>query len=86
MLARATVAQKRLTWLKFRSTEGYKIKCGQAEMQLLSAQPEASVVGATASLLLEVNEAQDIDIPKFDKDFRPRSQTPKSRFALLAPL
>lgn len=71
LMARAAMVQQRLRWLKFRSTEGYKIKCGRAELQLLSAQPEASVVGATANLLMEVDEAQDIDIAKFDKDFRP---------------
>lgn len=40
-----------------------------------SASPEASIVGATASLLLEVDEAQDVSIEKFDRDLRPMAST-----------
>jgi hypothetical protein len=68
---RATAAMQSHPWLKFRSSEGYKMRCGKAVLQLLSGQPEASVVGATASLLMEVDEAQDIIVEKFNKDFRP---------------
>ena len=41
----------------------------------LSAEPEANIVGATASILLEVDEAQDIDPDKFDRDLRPMAST-----------
>jgi hypothetical protein len=41
----------------------------------LSAQPGSSVVGATASLLLEIDEAQDVSEEKFAKDFRPMAST-----------
>jgi hypothetical protein len=36
-----------------------------------SGEPEANVVGATASLLLEFDEAQDFAIDKHDRDYRP---------------
>lgn len=40
-----------------------------------SASPESSVVGATADLLLEIDEAQDVSPEKFDRDFRPMAST-----------
>jgi hypothetical protein len=40
-------------------------------MVFLSAAPDANVVGHTAGLLLEVDEAQDVNEDKFDRDFRP---------------
>lgn len=36
-----------------------------------SAAPNSNVVGATADLLLEIDEAQDVSIARFDRDFRP---------------
>lgn len=36
-----------------------------------SASPESNVVGATAELLLEIDEAQDVEFDKFNRDFRP---------------
>jgi hypothetical protein len=36
-----------------------------------SASLESNVVGATADLLLEIDEAQDVSPEKFDRDFRP---------------
>lgn len=47
----------------------YRVK--QARIQFLSGAPESSIVGATASLLLEVDEAQDVLPAKFDKDIAP---------------
>jgi hypothetical protein len=44
-------------------------------VQFYSANPDASIVGATASLLLEVDEAQDVLHEKFDKDLRPMCST-----------
>lgn len=44
---------------------------GRARLLFLSAEAGASVVGHTAGLMLEVDEAQDIDIEKFDREFRP---------------
>ena len=46
-------------------------RCGRARARVLSAEPAANVVGHTADLMLEVDEAQDVDVEKFDRDFRP---------------
>ena len=45
--------------------------CGRAQARFLSAGPGANVIGHTADLLLEVDEAQDVEPEKFDRDFRP---------------
>jgi hypothetical protein len=50
---------------------GHIVRVGRARMVFLSAEPEANVVGHTAGLLLEVDEAQDVDEEKFDREFRP---------------
>ncbi len=68
---RATAVSRRMPFLAYKPAEGYKFKCGLAGISFLSADPNASVVGDTASLLLEVDEAQDIDQAKFNKDFSP---------------
>ena len=51
--------------------DGHLLSLGGAAWNFLSASPGASVLGATASLLLEADEAQDIDPDRFTKDFRP---------------
>lgn len=53
------------------SEQGYIVRLDRAEVHFFSAEPTAHVVGATASLLLEGDEAQDILGEKWDKDFRP---------------
>lgn len=50
---------------------GRAVRLGRARIVFLSAEPGANVVGHTAGLMLEVDEAQDIDADKFDRDFRP---------------
>lgn len=55
------------------SEMGYILRCGQARAVFLSANTSSSVVGNTAHLLLEVDESQDIDSDKFNKDFKPMS-------------
>lgn len=50
---------------------GYIYRVGQARIYFLSAYREANVVGATASTLLECDEAQDVSPAKWDKDFAP---------------
>jgi len=45
--------------------------CGRARAQFRSASPRANVVGATADILLEADEAQDIDEAHWNKAFRP---------------
>ena len=47
------------------------VRCGRAAARFLSAGPGASVLGHTADLLLEVDEAQEVPADKFDRDFRP---------------
>jgi hypothetical protein len=44
-------------------------------IMFFSAAEDANVVGGTASLLLEVDEAQDVSAQKFDRDFRPMAST-----------
>ena len=68
---RAAMARERLPFLQYRPRVGYMMECGRASLAFLSADPHASVVGATASTLMEVDEAQDVDKAKFDKDFSP---------------
>lgn len=68
---RSKQVQSRLHWLRFKSSMGYMYRLGRAGISFFSAEPNASVVGATASLLLEVDEAQDVSPAKFDKDFSP---------------
>jgi hypothetical protein len=45
------------------------------KIMFFSASEDANVVGATASLLLEVDEAQDVSSEKFNRDFRPMAST-----------
>jgi hypothetical protein len=56
------------SWAK---ESGYIYRQGTARILFLSGAPTASIVGATASTLLEVDEAQDVSIAKFDKDVLP---------------
>ncbi len=56
-------------------TELNAVIVGGARLLFLSAEAGANVVGHTAGLMLEVDEAQDVDIEKFDRDFRPMAAT-----------
>jgi Terminase RNaseH-like domain len=47
------------------------VRLGRARQMFLSAERGSSIVGHTASLLLEIDEAQDVDIEKFDKELQP---------------
>jgi hypothetical protein len=67
--------QGRLTTSRWRKRQGYLVELGQATILFFSAEPRASVVGATASLLLEGDEAQDLDPDKWARDFRPMAAT-----------
>ena len=55
----------------WKSEHGYIIRLGKARSLFFSADKGSNVVGATAHILLEVDEAQDVDKEKFDKEFRP---------------
>jgi len=66
-------ARLRNPWLRglWRSSAGYIVRVGEAEAHFFSAEPTANVVGATASLLLECDETQDVKPSKWEKDFGP---------------
>jgi hypothetical protein len=66
VLARNLVA--RSAWKK---EQGYIYRIRDARLYFLSGQPGANVVGATANVLLQCDEAQEVQVSKWDKDFAP---------------
>jgi len=60
-----------LTHDRWKRESGYIFKVGNARCTFLSGDPHANIVGATASVLLEVDEAQDVTATKYDKDVAP---------------
>jgi hypothetical protein len=54
---------------------GYIIRLGNARSIFLSADESANVVGNTAHLLLEIDEAQDVSKEKYSKEFKPMGAT-----------
>lgn len=50
---------------------GYIFKVGNARIYFFSGDPVANIVGATARNLLQVDEAQDVQVSKYDKDIAP---------------
>ncbi len=60
---------------KWQSELGYIIRLGYARAIFLSADESANVVGNTAHLLLEVDEAQDVSKEKYSKEFKPMGAT-----------
>ena len=68
-----TVKKNKLTrriWVK---ESGSIYRVGEARITFLSAAPGSNIVGATASVLLEVDEAQDVLCVKYEKDVAPMS-------------
>jgi len=57
--------------VSWKSELGYIFRVGSARIYFLSAMESSNVVSHTASLLLECDEAQDVAISKWDKDFDP---------------
>jgi hypothetical protein len=55
----------------YQKEEGYIFRVGDARIFFLSGDPTSNIVGATASTLLEVDEAQDVLTSKYDKDIAP---------------
>jgi len=47
---------------------GFIFTIGKAHTSFVSGAPETNIVGLTATHLLQIDEAQDIQIQKFDKD------------------
>jgi hypothetical protein len=64
-----------LTRDQWRPSYGYMLTLGRAGISFLSADPKANIVGATASLLLEIDEAQDVDPEKYDRELRPMASS-----------
>ncbi|HRS75224.1 MAG TPA: hypothetical protein P5282_09825, partial [Anaerolineaceae bacterium] len=60
-----------LTRDAWKKSSGNHYRFGNAHLTFLSAAPGANVVGATASTLLELDEAQDIESDKYDKQIAP---------------
>lgn len=56
---------------QYRRRAGYMVELGKARVLFFSAGDQAQVVGATADILLEGDEAQDIGVFKWGKSFRP---------------
>ena len=55
----------------WRTESGHNVVLGRARQMFLSAEPHSNVVGNTAHILLEMDEAQSIDSDKYHKEFRP---------------
>jgi hypothetical protein len=55
----------------WRTEMNYIVRLGNARLIFLSADESANVVGNTAHILLEVDEAQDVSREKYTKEFRP---------------
>jgi hypothetical protein len=54
---------------------GRTIRIGQAREVFLSAETSSNVVGHTAGLLLEIDEAQNVEREKFEREFRPMASS-----------
>lgn len=63
--------EQRLAFIRYRPSMGYIYRCGRAALLFFSAEPSASVVGATASLFMMLDECQDLNQGKIVKDFFP---------------
>ena len=64
-----------LTRGKWHRRDGHIVELGRASIAFYSAEPGANVVGGTATLLLECDEAQDVLPDKWEKDFVPMGAT-----------
>ena len=55
----------------WRKEQGYLYRVGEAQIVFLSGHKESNIVGATASTLLSIDEAQEISMDKYDKEIAP---------------
>lgn len=55
----------------YRPRHGYIFEYGNADVTFLSTDKHANVVGATASIALDIDEAHKVDKGKFEEDFGP---------------
>jgi hypothetical protein len=68
---RASLDRNPVTLGNWRGSAGFIYKYQASRLQFFSGEATAKVVGATADLLMSVDEAQDVSASKFDKDFDP---------------
>ena len=66
--AQGPAQRRRLRGDFFIGEQGYIIKLGNARALFLSADETSNVVGNTAHILLEVDEAQDVSREKYSKE------------------
>lgn len=69
------LASNLITRTMYEKEEGFIYRIGNSRIHFFSGQGESNIVGATASLLLEVDEAQDVDLNKYDKDIAPMASS-----------
>jgi len=79
---RRVLDENMLTRGAWRMESGYVFRMGACGAAFFSGQRESNVVGATASLLLIVDEAQDVSETKFYKDFLPMTASTNATVAL----
>jgi len=85
----AMISQQRLQRLldnplnrgRWRANQG-TIELGRARARFLSGSPTSNVVGATADLLLELDEAQDLQEDKIQREFRPMASSTNATIVL----
>ncbi len=65
------LARNLFTRGRYLKESGHIFRLGKARLIFLSGAPSANVMGVTANLLLECDEAQDIQIEKWDREFAP---------------
>lgn len=75
MLRLQKILENPITGGRWAPSQGYMVAVGRARAYFFSAGDNANVVGGTASVLLEIDEAQDVDEYKYLKDFRPMASS-----------
>lgn len=66
-----TLKANPLTAPLWKKEAGSVYRVGNAAITFLSGAPGSKIVGATASILLETDEAQDVDPAKYDREIAP---------------
>ena len=65
------MTENEITRSFWKPAEGYQFLMDRAKISFLSGEKNSNIVGATADILLEVDEAQDVDITKYDREIAP---------------
>lgn len=63
---------------KYKTRFNYMVTLGGCTVAFFSADEQSNVVGATADMYMEIDEAQDVLPSKYDKDFVPMRATTNS--------